>query len=151
MSSNPTKPAPAELEPTEVRLMHPAEAEGLSKVPPFSEVGLPDLGHAQVILVQGVNTGAIYGYWMIFDTVHVEPLWVHPSYRRNPGIIRRLWNGVRAVLRAHRVPIAFGIIADADLAANEKLATRIGFRRLPGQLFCVEVPATAEVDGKKGD
>lgn len=144
-------PVPEAPESVEVRLMDPEEAPALAKVPPFSQVGLPDLTHTKVVIVQGRDTGAIYGYWMIFDAVHVEPLWIHPSYRKNPSIARRLWNGVKLVLQAAGAPIAFGIISHADMPKNAALAQKLGFRELPGKLFCIEVPPYQEKGKKDGE
>lgn len=133
-----------------VRVLPPEEYHLLQGVHLFAHLPLPDREHFIPVVVQEVKSSRIVGYWFVFDAVHVEPLWIDEEYRKRPGIARRLWKGVQAELERVGAPMAFACIADQDAAQNLPQATRLGFRRVPGGLYFIEVrPENAEEVGWK--
>jgi hypothetical protein len=114
---------------------------------------IAQLGNAQVVAVEDPTTGQILGYWPIWVAVHLEPLWVQPAARRNPAVIKALVMGMRAQLAAERITTAFATIAHVDLTANLPMAARMGFERVPGDLFFVKLADVAEAgtDGSSSD
>jgi hypothetical protein len=122
-----------------VRELPPAEFPLLLASPLFQHFGLPDLTHTRAIVAQEAGSGKLVAYWLIFDAVHVEPLWIAEEHRKRPGLARRQWKGVQDVLVETGTPTAYAMIAENDMAANLPQATRLGFRKVPGQLFFIDV------------
>jgi hypothetical protein len=109
------------------------------------------LGNAQVVAVEDAQ-GTLLGYWPIWLAVHLEPLWVQPEARKNPAVIKALVMGMRAQLQAERITTAYATIAHEDLPTNLPMAARMGFERVPGDLFFVKLEAGAEAsDGSSSD
>jgi len=100
------------------------------------------LGNAQVVVVRADN-GAIVAHWPIWVAIHLEPLWIDPEARKNPAVVRALVSAMQWQLVKERITTAFAVIGHADLVENLPLAARIGFERVPGDLFFVRsvVPA----------
>lgn len=152
-SSSSSNPSPAEHlarsdTPVIIRELHPAEMPQLIELGLFADMGMvPDMSHARVIVAQEApldeagnpRAGKLCAYWVVFDAVHVEPLWIAPEHRNRPQVARGLWDGVREILSQTGAPMAFACIGDADLPGNEVLVRKLGFSRVPGQLFFVEV------------
>jgi hypothetical protein len=136
------------MKPTEhsvvIREMRESEYPLLATVPPFDREGIPNFGHSRVIVAQKHATGQVVGYWIIFDAIHIEPLWVAPSHRKNPGLLRRMWFGVKRVLCEVSAKRAFAIILDADADENLPQTMRMGFRKLPGSLYFVDISKFGE-------
>ena len=130
-------------EPVTVRELKPAEFYKLATLPPFNTDGIPAFGHTRVLVAETENK-TIVGYWIIFDAVHVEPVWVAEEYRKRPGLARRGWKKVWEMLSSANVPYAFATILDRDAMPNESLALRLGFTRLPGALYCIRVKTGRE-------
>lgn len=129
---------PSSVRDLEIRELKPEEYPLLAKVGLFEQTGLPSLEQSKVIV--GITSDKqIAAYWIVFDAVHVEPLWIRDDYRKNPGVGRRLWTAVQKVLLECKVKMAFAMIADGDAAINLPQATRLGFQRVPGQLYYIEV------------
>lgn len=123
-----------------VRELPPEEWERLLPFPPFDVGGLPAPEYNRIIVAElGGPGGEIVAYWMVLTCVHTEPVWIHPEHRSRPGLIRRLWGGVRDILREANVTIAFACITDADAVRNVPLAMRLGFEKLAGDLFYIRV------------
>ncbi len=118
-----------------IRELGPDEVHLLYTLPPFNVEGVPAFGHSRVIVGQDKETGAIVAYWFIFDAVHVEPVWIDFNFRKRPGLIRRLWGKVREVLEESKVPGAFAMVDNAAVMPNASQAVRLGFKRLPGELY----------------
>jgi hypothetical protein len=133
-----------------VRELRPEELDALTAVPPFNEVGLGTEDRDTVRVVGAIRDGKIVAYWMLFDTVHVEPLWISPEERGNPALIRQIWEKVRGILDRCGVPIAFAVIGDGALGTNAPMAARLGFKPLAGNLFYLLVDRARElVRGRK--
>jgi hypothetical protein len=134
----------AELVPHQVivRDLPAEEFHRLQGIGLFEIYDLPNMQHSRAVVGEEVypdGSHKIVAYWLVFDAVHVEPLWIHPDHRKKPGFARRLWKGVQDVLVATGVPIAFACIADNDAAENLPQALRLGFKKIPGSLFFIEV------------
>ena len=82
--------------------------------------------------------GRIVAYWPAWVAVHVEPLWVDPAYR-GPGIIRVLVETLFGHLREAGVDSAFAILGHADQGVTLHSAIRLGFQRVPGDLYVVDL------------
>src|SRR5262245_29759736 len=73
---------------------------------PFKSCGFPDPNNTRAIAVLD-REGRLRAYWWLVTAVHLEPLWIAPEDRRNPGLIRTLWNKVKEVARANGVASGF--------------------------------------------
>lgn len=122
-----------------VRVLDPSEYHLLAYLPPFNTEGIPNFGHTTVVVMEDNEVGRIVGYWMLFDAVHVEPLWIHEDYRKRPGVGRRLWRKVRDILVGANVPGAFAMILDHDAVPNVSMAKRLGFTKIEGELYYIRV------------
>lgn len=127
-----------------VRELPPEEFDLLLQSPLFQQFGLPNLQHTRVVVAQEVGTGKLAAYWMIYDAVHVEPLWIDDQHRKRPGLARQLWGGVQRVLEQTDANTAYATIADQDMAMNLPQATRLGFKKVPGALFYITVKGSEE-------
>jgi hypothetical protein len=139
----------ADQEPMVVRELLPQELSALRAVPPFDQfegLGEHALRHVRVMgAIRGEGPSArVVAYWMVFDAVHVEPLWIADEERGNPGIARPLWEGIRRILDQIEAPMAFAIVGDGGLAQNLPMMVRLGFKPLQGNLFYLN---TAEAKG----
>jgi len=125
----------------EIRELSPEEYGILATVPPFNDPGvqLPGFDHTRVLIAHDVDSGEVAGYICMYDTVHVEPIWVSPKYRKRPSLVRRMWTGALRQLRKSNVPQAWGIINSVDLADNLPMATRLGFKLIHGAMVYIPV------------
>lgn len=139
MATEVLNPSEARTREVTIRELGPEEMHVLATLPPFNVEGIPAFGHTRIVVAQDVEGGNIVAYWFIFDAVHVEPLWVDPNYRKRPGMARRLWGRVREILEETKVPGAFAMVHDADAMPNASQAIRLGFKRLPGDLYYLRV------------
>ena len=113
---------------------------------PLAEV--PDLSRlteATIVVVE--DAGRIVAYWPIFYALHLEPLWITEDHRKSPSVVKGLLEAVGVVVEASEEPVSFAII-DPDLAESSlPLAERLGFARVPGDLYYVMTPAAEPVRG----
>jgi hypothetical protein len=108
---------------------------------PFVRGGLPSPDATRIIVAEVDGPGGeIRAFWTITGCVHVEPVWIHPEERKRPGLVRGLWRQVLETLRENGVVSAFACIMDRDAAANTPLVMRLGFQKLPGDLYLLLVP-----------
>ena len=89
--------------------------------------------------------GQIVAYWPAFFALHLEPLWVAEPYRLNPAVTRGLLEAMTQTLQTIGKPVAFAVIDSATEVAP--LAERLGFARVPGDLYYVQMPATDPAGG----
>lgn len=132
----------------DVRVLEPEELYLLLTVPPFSEKGIPSFGQSRIVIAQEKNTRQIVGYWVAFDVVHLEPLWVHPKHQKRPGVLRRMWQSMQNVLRENGVTKAFAMVTNTAL---EPQAERLGWRPLPGKMYFVDGQRIANGRLKRGN
>jgi len=102
------------------------------------QLRLPDPDHTRIGVVEDA-TGAIKGYVVLFDALHVEPIWLDPDIRHQPKTGAKMLDWMVRKLRSCGAESAFGIILEADQATVAPLAAKVGFTPLPGQLYAVRV------------
>lgn len=140
--------AVVEAEAVVIRTLGPEEYSKLEGIGLFNIFNLPNMEHCIPVVAEKQPSGKIVAYWLVFDAVHVEPLWIDEEHRNKPGLARRLWKTVQDVLVAKQVPVAFACIGSGDMAANLPMATRLGFKKLQADLFFIEVKPAPEAGGE---
>jgi len=88
--------------------------------------------------------GQIVAYWPIFYALHLEPLWIAEDHRRQAAVTHGLLDLMRQALLNIGKPVAFAVI-DPDTPVLA-LAERLGFDRVPGDLYYVTAPAVPPVE-----
>lgn len=125
-------------------LLPVAERERLREAGgPLAEVDLKTL-EAEALPVVEVD-GRIVAYWPVFYALHLEPLWVAEAFRQHPGVLKGLLEQTEAAVASTGEPASFAII-DPE-APSLPLAEKLGFARVPGDLYYVLMPATPPVGG----
>lgn len=95
---------------------------------------LPDLAGVRenmAVAVVEVN-GTIVAYWPLFMAMHAEPLWITPTQRHNPGVIRAMVEAMLTEARQHDEPAVYCSILAPQV---EAYAARLGFVQLPGTMW----------------
>lgn len=69
----------------------------------------------RIIVVE--RDGEIIACWALMAIMHVEGLWIAPSERGRAGIARRLWRGMRDLVRYYRVPMVWTGAQSDDIKA----------------------------------
>lgn len=104
----------------------------------------------ELLPVEGIigvveDQGAIVARWMAGTTTILEGLEIHPAYRKNPWVVKLLFQGMINELRAIGVPAALTIIQSGDVV---RLAFHAEFEYLPGMIFQKDFRAErARVEG----
>lgn len=91
------------------------------------------------VIVAEDSEGKIVAYWWVWPAVHVEPVWISEENRWRAGMVRSLWTQVRNVLVESNIPVAFGIIGYEDALMSLPPALRLGFKKVPGDLYYIAV------------
>lgn len=112
------------MDPIIIRVLAPSEYPRLLGLPLVDAV--PDPEHSRVVVAE--HDGNIVGYWMAVEVVHLEPLWVHPKWRKK-GLAVELWQALKRCLDACRVRGAFSHVREPSLVA---WAMNLGFTPLRG-------------------
>lgn len=100
---------------------------------PLAEV---DLSHMHQALIAAVEVdGKLVAYWPVWRAVHAEPLWVTEEARKSPAVIRGILDQVEAAMTEMGDPLIFAVIGDQDILTSGRYAMRLGFERVPGDLF----------------
>jgi hypothetical protein len=107
---------------------------------------IPSPASAAILAVEEPD-GTIVGYWWAFTSVHVEPLWIAEAHRHRTGLVRRLWRAMGELLGRSGVSHAYAIIAQAEAPTIVSQATRLGFQRVPGDLYFIRVGSDADGPG----
>lgn len=132
------------------RILEGDDLRILVDVPGNPFEGRPDvvrrLGNAQVVAVEA-DDGRIVACWPIWVAVHLEPLWIAETQRGNPAVARSLVEGMRAQLQAEGITTAFAVIGYADVVTHAPMAGRLGFQRMPGDLFFLTLEEPEESNG----
>jgi hypothetical protein len=128
-----------------VRVLPGEEYERLRVFPPFAG-GLPNPDFTRIIVAElGGPGGELVAVWSLIQAIHAEPMWVREDHRKRAGLIRRLWTSVWSELQAVGALMAFAIVADQDAAANVPLVLRLGFEKLPADLYMIRLtPGTGQ-------
>lgn len=124
-------------------LLPPAEIERLREAGgPLAEVSPEQLqtaaGRGAVAVVE--VDGQIVAYWVVFYALHAEPLWVTPEQRKHPGVLRSLMETTRELIKDADEPVSFAIVGQEDLALHGVDPARLGFTRVPGDLYYLVMP-----------
>lgn len=88
--------------------------------------------------------GEIAAYWVAWYALHLEPLWIHPLWRKHPGVIGGIVGEIQKIAEASGEPAGFCVIEADDLALVGSYATRLGFQEAPGKLFYVVLEPAVE-------
>jgi len=126
-----------------IRELASSEYSVFANIPPFDQMGLPDPASSRVLVAQDA-AGSIVGYWFLHAALHVEPFWLAPE-ARSQHLAKKMWDGIREMMKQGSAKVAYGIISDEDLV-TAGMARRLGFQRVPGGLYFV----TTE-EAKKGN
>lgn len=114
---------------------------------PLQEMGIDPARLAAMTVAVVEVDGQIAAYWVAWKALHLEPLWIHPTWRKHPGVVGGIVEQIQQVAADSGEPVAFCEIATEDQAAVVPYATRLGFQAAPGQLYYV-VLAPPTPDGK---
>lgn len=118
-----------------VRELLPEEFAPIASQPPFCDMGLDSYNRDRVRVMGALRGGFVVAVWVLYDAVHAEPLWVHESERKNPAVLRPLWEGVKGILAETGCPVAYVIVGDGGLEGSIPQAMRLGFQPTKGNLF----------------
>jgi len=100
---------------------------------PLAEVDLSRISHALIAAVE--VDGQLVAYWPVWKAVHAEPLWIAEPYRQSLAVSRALLAEVDQAVEEMGDPVVFAIIGELDLLTNGRQASRLGFQRVPGDLY----------------
>jgi len=91
----------------------------------------------------------VVAYWVTWYALHLEPLWIHPEYRKHPGVVGGIIEQMQEIAEATQEGSAFCVIEAENLELVTGYATRLGFLEAPGKLFYVllQQPALEPVEG----
>ncbi len=125
-----------QLQPDEFRRMRGAGG-------PFGDqlrqsAALPDTAHTRIVVMED-DAGAIKAYIVVFDTLHMEPVWFDSDVRRHVKAGAELFHQAFAIMQRAGAQSCFGIILDADKATVAPLAEKLGFTPLPGQVYALRL------------
>jgi hypothetical protein len=89
--------------------------------------------HASVLVVED-DEGAIVGTWAIIHVLCAEGLWIAPAHRGRAAVGRRLWAGMRTLLRGLH---ARGVITSSMSPSVDRLFAHVPSQKLPGTQYVV--------------
>jgi hypothetical protein len=107
------------------------EPEEFDRVPTEALDGLK-LGNARVSAA--FEGDKLVGVWCVVFVLHAEPIWVREDHRGHPTLIRRLWDGVKSIVRAEGLPGAVAIVPDS-VPEDARIAEWIGAKPIPGAIY----------------
>jgi hypothetical protein len=100
----------------QARVLPAAEWDRLAETGLDLTLWLPlDRQAAQIVVVE--DAGAIVACWSVMAVRHVEGFWVHPAHRQRGGALRRLFVGMRTLLRSLGATAVVTHAATPDIAA----------------------------------
>lgn len=74
------------------------------------------------------------GIWVTTFALHAEPVWVREDHRKHPVILRRMWDGVKRIVRELGLGGVVAIIPDS-VPATRRMADVFGFEPIPGAVY----------------
>lgn len=130
-------------------LLPPAQIERLREAGgPLNAEACPDLGRLTEASVCVVEVdGRIVGYWPAFYALHLEPLWITDEFRKHPGVAKALFTLMTETVEIMQEPVSFAILDPATGPETVQFAERLGFARVPGDLYYVMAPAAQPAGG----
>ncbi|KKM71146.1 hypothetical protein LCGC14_1433570 [marine sediment metagenome] len=131
-----------------VRSLPPEEYPRILDAPgPLSELpGLPDPDHSRIIVLEDAD-GQIRGYWLLFNAIHAEPLYLAPEVRQRAKAGRDLLRQVYTELREAGVQTVFAVVSPEDLDTIGPMAEHLGLHPLPGTIYMGQVSTVEETEG----
>jgi hypothetical protein len=115
------------------RVLPPSEYD---RLPPEAGLerglALVDPALQRVIVVE--DGGAIIGTWAVLLVPHLEGVWIHPDYRKRPGVVRRLLQHTFAVARVWG---AWAWTGATQPDVRALLVDHLKARVVPGESFIV--------------
>jgi len=122
-----------------VRELPPEEWSRLASYEPFASGGIPPAAHWRIVVAE--EAGVLVGFTCLYEAVHLEPVWIAPSHRHQPGLFAGLWRESRRILDANGVQMIFAVVGD-HLPQQQALVERFGFTPAPGRLYLCDVTQT---------
>ena len=117
------------------RILPPAEYARLADT--YLAPLLEALPHdTQVVVVE--DDGVIVAHWALMLLPHCECAWLHPLYRKNPAVVRRLYVGMVRAARDRGVSRVMTAAIDDEVRG---LLAHLGAERLPGDHYVWPLPA----------
>lgn len=123
------------MEEITVRELPKEEWDLLRQIPEVKDA-LPDPRVSSCIVAQEPD-GTIVGYAFLYVALHIGPMELAEKYRKKPGILRKIWRGVRDVMARCGYPLGYSVIMDYNLPNVGSMAMRLGFQKIPGALYFV--------------
>ena len=93
-----------------------------------------DPQQAHIVVVE--HDGAIVGCWAVIRYVHVEGVWIAPSYRKRGRVAAHLLRGMRSVARAMGAEAVWTAAVSDEV---EGLIGHLGGVRLPADHYVMPV------------
>ena len=76
----------------------------------------------------------VVGIWVTAYALHAEPIWIRPDFRGHPVVIRRLWDGVKGIVKHMGLGGVVGVIPD-DVPEDKRIAEWLDAKPLPGKIY----------------
>lgn len=94
-----------------------------------------EAGPTQIVIVEDA-AGQIVACWGTFAVRHVEGFWVRADHQKRGGTLRRLFVGMRALLKTLGTQ---AVVTQAETPAIASLLQAAGATRVPGESFQLPV------------
>jgi hypothetical protein len=78
--------------------------------------------------------GEIVSTFTLFLIAHAEPLWIREDYRGSPTIMRRMAEGMKAMLKQYGFPSCYTVVMDST-PVLAKFAKWFGGNKIDGSLY----------------
>jgi len=91
---------------TTTRMLKPEEYHLLEKIPQktFSGDWIPHPDHSRIVVAE--RRGQIIGFLVIQEVVHLEPIWIAPSWRKK-SVAARLWTAAVKYLGKKKIDVFY--------------------------------------------
>lgn len=123
--------------PYSARLLPYADWTRLGTLPGYDQLTQLDPAHARIMVVEaGGDGGEIVAAWTALDVVLYEGLYIAPTYRKKPGVWRKLITVAINLARRHHLRTLLTLTVEEEIAA---LARKVGFVTLPAQIHRLDL------------
>jgi hypothetical protein len=117
-----------------VRELQPWEWDKLAALP----LPVPPPDPQMIMFVaEDPETGRIVGRWPVFNTVHIDGVYLAPDVRGNPRLVAAMVGAVVTKLQDAGVAVVYALTDTPESAA---MAEKLGLTALPGRLYVGPVP-----------
>lgn len=76
----------------------------------------------------------VVGFWAVSAVLHAEPVGIVEEFRKHPVMLKRLWGGVKTILKDMGATGVVGIIPDS-VPEDKRIAEWLGAERLLGAVY----------------